>query len=152
MLLCIIITEVPTVHLAFWLQGWRPNSESGGVELTSHAWLGITSISLTPWATVQTGISGLAWITVLKEASQEDFLSDWALVHLHTAKEIYPSPKVCQTGRRLYLDWVLVTRAYPFIRNHWIVHLIPVHFTVYTFSLNEKSVKHYPLQLPVWMN
>ena len=34
------------------------------------------SVSLTPWATIQTGMWGPAWFTALKQALKGDFLSD----------------------------------------------------------------------------
>ena len=95
----IIVTVVPTVPLVFRLQGWCLSSQSWG----GTPQLCLTgTVSLTPWATVQTGIWG--WFTALKQPSQDDFLAEnWLTCTL--PKAFIPHPKVRHTDRHLYLDW-----------------------------------------------
>lgn len=78
-------------------------------------------------------------------------LSDWELAYLHGAESMHPPPRSAQQ-KGVSFNSVLVTWAYTFIRNRWIVCLIPVRFAVYTFSVDEKVLKNHPLQLPTWMN
>lgn len=129
MSLCISTTEVSSVHLAIRLQGWCLSSESGRAGLP-----GMTGNE----ATVHAMTSGSAWITDHKWASQEDSVwQNWVTLMVQRALSL-PSAK----EKGIFLSWLGVGyRAHTFIRNHWLVHLIPVCFAGYTFSLNEKVLK-----------
>lgn len=141
-LLCVIVNLVPTVPLVFG--AWVHRAGGGGAfkVCLTRGWgggCGGHTVSLTPWATIQTGIWGPAWFTALKQALKGDFLTEsWLTCTLPKSFiPIYPlTPKAARQIGTSILIGVLVTQVYTSVRSHWIVCLMSMHFIKYKFSLN----------------